>query len=78
VLLDSPFPHLERIAVIERRATPVKRLVDRALSLSSVSLGQTRERADDLACEMHQVLTAFARDGMVTEVIETEALIAKR
>src|SRR5262249_11123120 len=39
VLLDSPFPHLERLAVNERHATPVERLVDRALSLSSVSLG---------------------------------------
>jgi hypothetical protein len=28
VLLDSPFPRLERISVIERRATPVERSVD--------------------------------------------------
>src|SRR5262249_38580810 len=40
VLLGSPFAHLERISVIERRTTPVERLVDRALSLSSVSHGQ--------------------------------------
>jgi hypothetical protein len=69
---------LERIAIIERHATPVERFVDRALSLSSVSFGQSREQADDLARAIHQALAAFARDGMVTEVVETEALIARR
>jgi hypothetical protein len=78
VLLDSPFRHLERIAAIERYATPVERFVDWALSLSSVSFGRIRERADDLSREIHQAMGAFARDGMVTEVVETEALIARR
>src|SRR5262245_53785044 len=78
VLLDSPFAHLERISVIERRATPVERLVDRALSLSSVFHGQIGARADELARETHQTMTAFARGGLVTEVVESEALIASR
>jgi SAM-dependent methyltransferase len=78
VLLDSPFARLERIAVIERRPMPVERFVDRALSLSSVTFGQTGERADDLAREVHQAMAPFAKDGVVTEVVETEALIARR
>jgi hypothetical protein len=78
VLLDSSFHRLERLAVIERRATPVERFVDRALSLSSVSQHQIGERADDLAREMRQAMTAFARDGLVAEVVESEALIARR
>jgi hypothetical protein len=78
VLLDSPFAHLERIAVIERRATPLERLVDRALSLSSVSHGQTGGRADDLARELCEALSALAVGGMVNEVVESEALLAKR
>jgi hypothetical protein len=78
VLLDSPFPCLERIAVIERRATPVECFVDRALSLSSVSHDLTRERADDLSREILATMTAFAKDGLVTEVVESEALIARR
>jgi SAM-dependent methyltransferase len=78
MLLDSPFPHLERISAIERHATPVERLVDRALSLSSVSHGQVSARADDLAREMREAMTRFARDGLVTEVVESEALIARR
>ena len=49
VLLNSPFPHLERVSVIERRTTPVERLIDRCVSLSSVSHGQTPARAEELA-----------------------------
>jgi SAM-dependent methyltransferase len=78
VLLDSPFPHLERLSVLERRSTPVERFVDRALSLSSVSHVQIGARADDLARELHEVMDGFARDGMVTEVVESAALIARR
>lgn len=78
VLLDSPFPRLERVSVIERRATPVERFVDRALSLSSVSHELTGERADDLSREVREAVAAFATDGLVTEVVESEALIAKR
>ena len=78
VLLDSPFPHLERISVIERRTTPVEHFVDRALSLSSVSSGQIGARADDLARAMGDAMAAFAQDGLVTEVVESEALIARR
>ena len=77
VLLDSPFPRLERVAVIERRVTPVDRLVDRALSLSSVRVGLEHEQADELTREIHRAMAAFASDGMVTEVVETEALIAQ-
>jgi SAM-dependent methyltransferase len=78
VLLDSPFPHLERLSVIERRATPVEHFVDRAQSLSSVFSSQTGARADDLAREVREAMAAFAQDGRVTEVVESEALIARR
>jgi hypothetical protein len=78
VLLDSPFSYLERIAIIERRATPVEGFVDRALSLSSVSRDRIGAQADDLAREVREVMATFAKDQMVTEVVETEALIARR
>jgi SAM-dependent methyltransferase len=78
VLLDSPIPHLERLAVIERRATPMERLVDRALSLSSVSQDEMGVRTDDLARAMREAMTGFAKGGLVTEVVESEALIARR
>ncbi len=78
VLLDSPFPHLERIGVIERRATPVEQLVDRALSLSSVSHALIGPRADDLAREVRDAMTPFAVAGVLSEVVESQALIARR
>jgi SAM-dependent methyltransferase len=78
VLLDSPFPCLERVSVIERRSTLLERFVDRALSLSSVSRERIGARADDLVREVREALAGFAREGAVTEVIESEALIARR
>ena len=78
VLLDSPFPALERVGVVERRQTPLERLVDRALSLSSASRERIGARANDLARELREALAGFARDQAVTEVVESEALIARR
>jgi SAM-dependent methyltransferase len=49
VLLDSAFDHLERISVIEQRATPVDRFVDRALSFAAAWEGRPGSRENDLA-----------------------------
>ena len=78
VLLDSPFPNLERLSIIERRRTPLERFVDRALSLSSVSHGRIGARADDLVREVGEMMVPFAKDGLVAEVVESKALIARR
>jgi SAM-dependent methyltransferase len=77
-LLDSPFAALERIGVIERRHTPVDRLIDRALSMSSSSPERLGPRAADLVREIQELLAGVAVDGLVTEVVESEALIARR
>jgi len=76
LLLDSPFAHLERHAVIERRPTPVESPVDRALS--GVSEERPGPRSADLAGEVRAVMAGFASDGVVTEVFESQALIARR
>ena len=78
VLLDSPFATLERIGVIERRRTSIDRLIDRALSMSSSSPERLGPRAADLVGELRALLSGVAVDGLVTEVIESEALIARR
>src|SRR5262249_32955276 len=78
VLLDSPFPRLERIGVIERRQPPVDRLIDRALSMSSTSPQRIGPRADDLVRELRALLAGVAVEGIVTEIIESEALLAFR
>jgi SAM-dependent methyltransferase len=79
VLLDSPFAALERVGVIERLRTPVATLVDRALSMSSTTrtrLGQ--DGVERLRSGIEAVLAPIAVDGLVTEVVDSTALIARR
>jgi hypothetical protein len=77
-LLGSPFNQLERIGAIERRLVPLERLVDRALSMSTTSPDQLGSLKDRLAQELLEQMRQFATDGAVIEVIETQALIARR
>lgn len=78
VLLDSPFNRLETVGVIERRRTAVDSLVARALSMSTTSRGKIGAKADDLAQAIREAMTVHARNGAVTEVLESDALIAWR
>jgi SAM-dependent methyltransferase len=78
VLLESTFNQLERIGVIERRVIPIERLVDRALSMSTSSPEQLGSLSDRLAKELLKQMTQFATAGTVVEVIESQALIARR
>jgi SAM-dependent methyltransferase len=78
ILLDSTFNQLERIGVIERRVVPIERLVDRALSMSTSSPEQLGSLSDRLAKELLKQMTQFATAGTVVEVIESQALIARR
>jgi SAM-dependent methyltransferase len=78
VLLASPFNQLMRIGVIERRIVPIERLVDRALSMSTSSPEQLGPLSDRLAEDLLAEMSQFATDGNVVEVIESQALIARR
>jgi SAM-dependent methyltransferase len=78
VLLDSPFSELERIGVIERRLTPLEQLLTRASSFSITSPGRIGGRADELAEAVRATLLPYAADGMIREVVESEALLALR
>ncbi len=78
VLLTSAFSHLERISVLERRATPLESMVDRALSFARAWDGRPGPRADQLVQEIRSALTPFLVDDAVNEVIEGTALIARR
>jgi SAM-dependent methyltransferase len=78
ILLDSKFNHLQRISVIRKIETPVGQLVDRALSMSSTSpqrLGSERER---LVETLYAALNEEATAGVITEVVESSALLAFR
>jgi SAM-dependent methyltransferase len=78
VLLKSSFSQLVRIGAIERRVVPLERLVDRALSMSTSSPEQLGPLSDQLARELLSQMSTFATDGTLEEVIEFQALIARR
>jgi len=78
VLLASPFDRLERVAAIERHETPVEAIVDRALSTSSMTRAKLAGQADDLAEKLRAALAPFATGDRITELVESEALIARR
>ncbi len=78
ILLDSPFPVLERIGVIERRATPLEQFVARILSLSTTSPGRISTSADEVAGAVRAGLAKYADNGFIHEVVESEALVAFR
>jgi SAM-dependent methyltransferase len=79
ILLDSPFDQLERIAVLERRLTPIEYFVDCALSFSKAWNAGVVSRLDELTAEIRAVLAGYVReDGTVEEVVEGLVLIARR
>ncbi len=79
VLLDSPFCTLHKIGLIERRHTPGAQFVDRALSMSSTTRARLGEDGvGRLTAEIEQIVAAASMDGLVTEVVESTALIARR
>ncbi|GDY14387.1 hypothetical protein LBMAG53_32650 [Planctomycetota bacterium] len=79
ILLSSPFSHLERVAVVQRRRTPLEHFVDRALSFGKVWHGSPGFNAEELAARFRAQLLPFAgTDGRVAEVIEGQALVARR
>ncbi len=78
LLLESPFSHLEAVAVIERRSVPAASLIDRALSMSSTSPERLGDRAGELRAEIAAFAAARAVNGMLVETIESRALIAFR
>ena len=53
-------------------------LVVRALSRSTHSPDLLGERVEMLSEEVVRALEPFVRDGMITEVVETYALVATR
>lgn len=78
VLLDSPFNVLDQVSVIERRHVSIQQLVDRAFSRSSTAPQRLGDDAPRLAREIETLLQPVARDGLLTEVVATSALLARR
>ena len=79
ILLDSPFPVLHRVGVVQRRAVPVDDLVQRALSMSRTTRARLGEAGvAKIVDAVNDLAGRTATDGMITEVVESVALIARR
>ncbi|MEJ0018587.1 MAG: class I SAM-dependent methyltransferase [Acetobacteraceae bacterium] len=78
VLLDSAFSELDHVSAIDRRQVSIEQLVDRAFSRSSTAPDRLGDRAPKLAAEIEALLRPVADDGMLTEVVATSALLARR
>jgi SAM-dependent methyltransferase len=78
VLLESKFNQLERHSVIQRIETPVERLIDRALSMSSTSPERLGTEIDSVTAQLRGVLNSHSSGGLIVEVVESEALLAFR
>ena len=78
VLLDGPFCVLERVGVIERVRTPSALMIDRALSMSSSTQTRLGTGVAALRASVAAAVAAATVDGLVTEVVESVALIARR
>lgn len=78
VLLNSPFRDVEALGVFERRDLTADDIVGRALSMSNTAphvLGTRRALFED---HLRRDLATLAPDGRFTEVVEYEALLARR
>ncbi len=78
-LLDSAFCQVDEVSVIERRQVTVEQLVDRAFSRSSTAPDRLGGAASaKMAADIEALLRPQAGDGVLTEVVATGALLAKR
>ncbi len=78
ILLASRFARLERVSVIEKRTLPAERLLDRALSISALNEDGLGGKMKRLIDAIKDLSSRFSLGGIVSEVIETSALIARR
>lgn len=78
VLLESKFRRLERVSVINRVKTPVERLIDRALSMSTTSPERLGPDLETVVEKLREILSPHAAGGGIVEVVESEALLAFR
>jgi SAM-dependent methyltransferase len=78
ILLRSAFPVLERVSAIDRHPLTSEQLIDRVLSRSATTPARLGERIAEMAGEIRKLVGKWGRDGLLTEVVETRALIACR
>lgn len=78
-LLDSPFSVVDGVSVVERRDFPAAQIVDLAFSMSRTAphaLGA--DKAAALAADLRALAADVAVNGMIGEILESRAMIARR
>ncbi len=78
ILLDSPFSELDEVRVVERRQVTIPQLIDRAFSRSSTAPERLGAAAPELAAEIEALLQPRVFNGVLTEVVASVALLARR
>ena len=77
-LLKSKFDRLERVSVIQEVESPVERVLHRAWAMSMPRSGQLESEVRTVLENLRALLNQHASNGRITEVIESEALVAFR
>jgi ubiquinone/menaquinone biosynthesis C-methylase UbiE len=77
-LLKSKFNRLERVSVIQGIESPVERVLHRAWSMAIPRSGQLESEMKTILENLRAFLNQHARNGLITEVIESAALVAFR
>lgn len=77
-LLDSAFPVLDGMSVIARRELSADDVVGLAFSLSTCSLAKLGDRAAEFEAELRREMAVLSPEGRFTEIVEMEALVARR
>jgi SAM-dependent methyltransferase len=78
VLRESAFSALTVLRVVERRRISGESLIDRALSMSSTSAGRIGAAAEVMVTRLRRVLREYAADGDLMELVESQAILARR
>ena len=77
-LLKSKFDRLERVSVIQEVESPVERVLHRAWSMAIPRSKQLESEMKTILDNLRTLLNQHANNGLITEVIESEALVAFR
>jgi SAM-dependent methyltransferase len=78
LLLESTFSDVERIGLIETRRLPTASVVGRALTYSHLAPAMLGELQPAVVALLEKRLAAVATDGHHDEVVEFEAIVARR
>jgi SAM-dependent methyltransferase len=78
VLRRSAFSHVRRLTRRWARRTSLDEMIGRTLSMSGTSPERVGLRRPKLEAELRRTLGPFTANGVLTELIEAEALLATR